>query len=152
MMITLPPLLYIGLNLILITLIPQHAHSFCVYNQGEPGVLLTAEQIGGVDNTPMIRRFKQKKFMHPGDNICCPYDYKDCSDVPDKNHPITLWLHFPNYHDTDPTGYDITGVAGGYIIVSGPVVQPKFEVFNADHQSITFNLTQTLRTLGAYDT
>ncbi|KAI9266869.1 hypothetical protein BDA99DRAFT_536273 [Phascolomyces articulosus] len=116
-------------------------HSYCIYNKAEQFNYLDVTQIGGAERGPKSRRFRQLG-VYPGTKVCCPYNnHKGCSDIAAVNHPVQFSFDLWHLHPDVYAHYVIEGgVAGGYIIFSGTVESPKFEVFNADHQVIPFQL------------
>ncbi|KAI9266867.1 hypothetical protein BDA99DRAFT_536271 [Phascolomyces articulosus] len=89
------------------------------------------------------------KFMRSGENACCPYNNRDCSNTDDKSYPVKFQVSFFNTGEGNVL-YNISGLAGGYVIVSGTASKPKFAVFTADHQSIPSAITKL--TMSCYKT
>ncbi|KAI9256510.1 hypothetical protein BDA99DRAFT_539575 [Phascolomyces articulosus] len=120
--------------ILLLTLLPQRGYSYCIYNHADTDFYIE-QQLGQSNDILHSSAFKHNA-INPGNKQCYPYGNKDCSKVSNIDHHVTFWdLQFHGNEGSN-LGYGITCLVGGYVIVGGTGIQPKFECFDANHNTV----------------
>ncbi|KAI9489687.1 hypothetical protein BDB00DRAFT_790891 [Zychaea mexicana] len=106
---------------------------------------LYIRQTGG-QGGDLFSRFRRDR-LYASEDACCAYTNKDCSKEPRRDYEVKFWVSHikTTTNRVDPTGYEITCPAGGFIIFSGTWEDRRFQVFDADSQPVDFYLEHVYR-------